>query len=199
MLWIGLTGGIATGKSAAAAILREMSIPVIDADVLAHQELQPGSESFQSIVQEFGSRILSQDGTICRQELAMLIFSNENERVKLEAIIHPKVQEKVKHFREKQIFMGTEIAVYDVPLLFEKNLESQFDGVLLIDCEDQIQLDRLMTRNGLSVTEAKLRMAVQMDMNMKRVRATWVIENNSTRDELKIVLQQWLQNLLQSR
>ena len=154
-MWIGLTGGIATGKSAAAAILREMSIPVIDADVLAHQELQPGSESFQSIVQEFGSRILSQDGTICRQELAMLIFSNENERVKLEAIIHPKVQEKVKHFREKQIFMGTEIAVYDVPLLFEKNLESQFDGVLLIDCEDQIQLDRLMTSNGLSVTEAK--------------------------------------------
>lgn len=195
MLWIGLTGGIATGKSTAAGVLRNLGIPVIDADVLAHEELQPGCESFTEIVQEFGQEVLLQNGTINRNELARIVFSDEMRRIKLEQIIHPKVQSKVRSFKLQQEQAGQLIAIYDVPLLFEKKLESQFDGVLLIDCNEKLQVERLIQRNQITIDEARLRLAAQLDMKLKRQKANWVIENNLTKDDLKKQITIWLSSL----
>lgn len=194
-MWIGLTGGIATGKSTAAKILKDLGVPVVDADALAHDELNPGSESYLKIVQYFGEVILHQNGTILREELARIIFNDPQARLQLEAIIHPKVQEKVKKFRKEQQSRGQLLAVYDVPLLFEKKLESQFDGVLLIDCEEHVQLERLKQRNQLTTEQAQLRMNAQLDMQEKRNKARWIIDNNSSRKELEKQLNDWLQRL----
>jgi dephospho-CoA kinase len=185
MKWIGLTGGIATGKSAVAEIFRNKGIDVIDADPIAHQALVASSPVFGSIVQTFGQDVVSSNGNIDRQKLGEKIFANSALRLKLDALVHPFVRSQVALLKQKLVDQGCLLAIYDVPLLFEKNMQKNFDKIIVVTCDPLIQKQRLMKRNGLSEQEALLRIAAQLPMSEKIRQADFVIENNGSLEDLK--------------
>lgn len=179
MKWIGLTGGIATGKSTVTKILRKKGYLVVDADEIAKQALQPGHPELKQVIQVFGQEYLQPDGSLDRKGLGEKIFLNPVEKEKLEKIVHPFVQAEVAHQRKEAEKRGVAIAFYDVPLLFEKKLEPQFDSILLIAADESLQIERLQSRNGFTLEESKLRIQNQLPMSEKRKRSDYIIENNS--------------------
>jgi dephospho-CoA kinase len=183
MKWIGLTGGIATGKSSVSRILRQNEIPVLDADELARLALSPGRPATQSVLARWGKQVQgSSPDEVDRRKLGSLIFGQDSERAWLETQVHPEVQAAARSFRENGLSAGWQVAVYDVPLLFEKALESQFDAVLLVWCQPAEQISRLGLRNQLVEAEARARIASQMSTEQKRARTRWQIENPSSPD-----------------
>ena len=192
MKWIGLTGGIATGKSAVADIFKNKGIAVIDADPIAHQALVASSPVFGSLVQTFGQDVVSANGHIDRQKLGAKIFVNSDLRLKLDAIVHPYVRSQVALLKQKLVDKGCPLAIYDVPLLFEKNMQKNFDKIIVVTCDPQTQKQRLMKRNDLSEEEALLRIAAQLPMSEKVRQADFVIENNGTVEDLKNAVQKIL-------
>lgn len=184
MKWIGLTGGIACGKSAVATHLRAKGWSVVDADVLAHKALSPGTSSYINAVSFFGPQILSADKSIDRKSLGAIVFNDKAKLLKLEEFIHPWVQEQTRAHRETFEKAGEKMAFYDVPLLFEKNLHSQFDDVIVVACDEKIQIERLKKRNGFNEEEARRRIAAQMPLMEKVKRTSHVIYNNGTLAEL---------------
>jgi dephospho-CoA kinase len=185
MKWIGLTGGIATGKSTVAEMLRERGIPVIDADKIAHQALVVSSPVLGAIVSHFGKEILDTSGNVQRQILGKKIFKDPSLRHKLEMIVHPFVRDEVQKIKRDLVKKGVEVAVYDVPLLFEKKMEEQFDQVVVVSCDPSIQKDRLMKRNHLTSEEADQRILAQMPLSEKIKKADFVIENNGSLTDLE--------------
>lgn len=192
MKWIGLTGGIASGKSTVAGMLREMGAPVIDADKLAHQALHFYAEQLAT---EFGEEILNPDGHVNRKKLGAKIFSSPESKKKLEDLIHPFVRKEVKKKRKEWADQGHSFAIYDVPLLFEKNLEDQFDQVVLVYAPLELSIKRLMKRNNLSHKEAILRLSNQMDIEEKKHKADVVIDNQGSLDQLSEKVIAWQQTL----
>ena len=192
MKWIGLTGGIATGKSAVAEIFRNKGVAVIDADPIAHQALVPSSPVFKELVQTFGQDVLSTDGGIDRKLLGQKIFANEKLRLKLDSIVHPYVRSQVALLKQKLNDQSCKLAIYDVPLLFEKNMQKDFDKIIVVTCDPQIQKTRLMKRNNLSEKEAAQRIAAQLPMSEKIRQADFVIENNGSLEELKTAVEKIL-------
>lgn len=195
MKWIGLTGGIATGKSAVADIFRNKGVSVIDADPIAHQALVASSPVFQTLVQTFGQDVVSSNGNIDRQLLGKKIFANSDLRLKLDAIVHPYVRSQVELLKQKLMADGCPLAIYDVPLLFEKNMQKNFDKIIVVSCDPQTQKQRLMKRNGLSEPEALQRISAQLPMPEKVRQADFVIENNGTLEDLRKSVQQILVQL----
>jgi dephospho-CoA kinase len=185
MKWIGLTGGIATGKSAVANFFRNKGLTVIDADPIAHQALVASSPVYQAIVQTFGQDVVFKNGDIDRQLLGKKIFANSDLRLKLDGIVHPYVRAQVAALKKDLQGKGCPLAIYDVPLLFEKNMQKDFDKIIVVTCELQTQKERLMIRNGLSESEARQRMAAQLPMQEKTRQADFVIENNGSLRDLE--------------
>lgn len=184
MRWWGLTGGIATGKSSVAARLKARGIPVVDADVIAREVVARGTPGLRKIVEVFGRSVVQEDGTLDRAKMAADIFSDLEKRRRLESIIHPLVQERVRELRRQLEAQNVPLAFYDVPLLYEKNLIDQFEGVVVIGCSGQKQLDRLMARNGLNKSEAAARIGSQMSLMEKAEQANHVIWNDGTLADL---------------
>ena len=184
MKWIGLTGGIACGKTSVAHILRSEGLVVIDADALAHQALSPGEIGHQKVVTLFGSHILNENGSINRKTLGSIVFNNKEDLAKLENIIHPWVQEHVKSLRQDLQNKNVPMAFYDVPLLFEKKLQHQFQATIVVACDEIIQLQRLQLRNGFSKEDALLRIRAQIPLSEKIAQASFVIWNNGDLKEL---------------
>ncbi|MCB9072933.1 MAG: dephospho-CoA kinase [Bdellovibrionaceae bacterium] len=178
MKWIGLTGGIACGKSEVTSRLKAKGWSVVDADALAHMALRPGQSSYQQIIQHFGPLILNLDKTIDRQKLAQVVFNNKDELAFLESVVHPWVQAKVREQRDIWEQAKHTMAFYDVPLLFEKNLQDQFDAVVVVACDESTQIARLKKRNGFSEEQARQRIAAQLPLEEKIKKANFVIENN---------------------
>ena len=186
MKWTGLTGGIATGKSTAKKLIEGLGFPVIDADLISHSLTEPGAPGYQGILSQFGREILSAGSDrIDRKKLGNRIFSSLPDREILESILHPLIQKEVQSQRELYKSRSHRICFYDVPLLFEKNLQSQFDTTLLIWCDPSTQLTRLMKRNGLSVEDARLRMGNQMSLVEKVKRADHCIDNSGNEADLE--------------
>jgi dephospho-CoA kinase len=185
MKWIGLTGGIGTGKTTVAEFIKQSGYPVINADEVAHQALSPVGPIFHHIIKAFGGDILSGEGEIDRRRLGAKIFKNEEQRLKLESLIHPYVKQEVKSWRSALEKQGQKLAFYDVPLLFEKNMQSEFDKVVVVWCDEKLQMERLLKRSGFSPIEAKDRIASQLPMKDKKARADFLIENNSTLEALR--------------
>ena len=140
MQWIGLTGGIATGKSTAAEILRKLGYPVIDADAVSRQAVGPGTMGLQEVVRTFGQDVLLADGSLDRKKMATAVFDNPQLREKLEIILHPLIQAEVARQRQELEKNGHQLAIYDVPLLFEKNLDNQFDQIILVYAPEAVQM-----------------------------------------------------------
>lgn len=191
-LTIGLTGGIASGKSTVTEMIRGLGIPVIDADQIARDVVKAGEEAYEQIIQTFGQDILQENGEIDRAKLGAIVFYNEQERKKLNAIVHPAVRRRMLAEKEAYVQKGAKTIVLDIPLLFESELTHFIDKIIVVYVDDDIQLERLMKRNGFSKEEALARIRSQLPLHEKVKKADAVINNNGTIEETK---QQLLQIL----
>ncbi len=197
MLWIGLTGGIATGKSSVAKILREMGYPVVDADELAREVVRPGSPGLKAVVQTFGPEILETSGTLNRQALGQIIFADEAKREKLEEILHPLIQDLRSREKLKLEQSDVVLAFYDVPLLFEKKMGAEFDYTVLVYASAKFQRSRIAERNKLSEPEISRRLTAQIPIEEKVKMANYVIFNEAGPAELRGNVQAVVTDLLQ--
>jgi dephospho-CoA kinase len=185
MKWIGLTGGIACGKSTVAGVLRHAGVPVVCADELAREAIQIDTDGYQDVIRAFGREIVHPDGSLDRKALGGKVFGHPEKLRQLEMIIHPRVRALQRQYRRRLEAAGHAIAFYDVPLLFEKNLDSEFDTTIAVICDEQTQRRRLMDRDGLAGADADKRIASQLPLAEKARRAGHVLENNGTVDELR--------------
>jgi dephospho-CoA kinase len=181
MLKIGLTGGIATGKSYVAKQLRAAGVPVIDADVLAREAVAPGTPGLAAVVRRFGPDVLTADGQLDRARLGDVVFRDEAARRDLEGIIHPVVREGIANFFA-HLPPETPFAVADVPLLYETRREDSFDKVVVVASVPMTQIERMLAR-GLSRTAAEQRLAAQLPIDDKVRRADYVIRTDGTHQE----------------
>lgn len=177
---IGLTGGIASGKSTVARLFREAKVPVIDADEIAREVVRPKKKAYREIVASFGQGILKEDRTLDREKLAEIVFADESKRTLLESITHPeimrKITQKVRTFRKKKI----SFVIVDAALLFESGLDRQMHRNILIRIDPEVQLRRLMDRDGLTEAQAWARILAQMPTAEKEKRAQWMIDNSGS-------------------
>lgn len=194
MLWVGLTGGLGSGKTTVSSLLKSLGFAVIDADAISHQQLVPKSDAYIEILKDFGPGILNPDETIHRKKLGDIVFKNALKRQKLEQILHPKIQQRVLELK-KELSLTHEIAFYDVPLLFEKKLEKNFDAILVVDCPLSLRLQRVMERNGWTQTEALNRIAAQLPLEEKVLKTPYVIKNDGDLEQLKLETQRVLKLL----
>ncbi|BBW95303.1 dephospho-CoA kinase [Geobacillus icigianus] len=195
VLTIGLTGGIASGKSTVSAMMRQLGLPVIDADEAARAVVRPGEDAYRQIVAAFGPGILQKNGDIDRAKLGAIVFSDEAERTKLNAIVHPAVRRRMLAEKEELVRAGAKTIVLDIPLLFESGLTDWVDKVLVVFVDEETQLRRLMARNGFTKEEALARIRAQWPLAEKVKRADAVLDNNGTieetRRQLLAVLETW--------
>ncbi|MGD6873104.1 dephospho-CoA kinase [Sutcliffiella horikoshii] len=194
-LVIGLTGGIASGKSTVANMLRDKNIPIVDADVVAREVVEIGTDTYQKLVSEFGQEILNDDKTLNRPKLGSIIFQNQEKREKLNNIMHPSIRTSMKEKTQKFLEDGHEVVVMDIPLLFESKLTHLVDKTLLVYVTEATQLKRLMERNDLSEKEATDRIRSQMPLTEKVKLSHAVIDNNGsvtkTEQQLNQILKEW--------
>lgn len=194
-LVIGLTGGIASGKSTVSNMLKEMNITVIDADVEARLAVEKGEPAYQKILAEFGHDIVLPSGEIDRQQLGSIIFHNAEKRQLLNGIVHPEVRKRMNNQVEAAREHGEEVIVLDIPLLFESKLTYMVEKTILVYVDRDVQLKRLMERNQLSLEDAEARIKSQMPLSEKVALADAVINNNGSITETKKqvieVLQGW--------
>ncbi len=194
-LTIGLTGGIASGKSTVSQMFKEAGIVVVDADVIARKVVEPGEEAYEQIVQSFGKDILLPDEKIDRQKLGSVVFFNEEKRLLLNSIVHPAVRKQMLKEKEEHLNNGEETVILDIPLLFESKLTELVDRTLLVYVDYETQLARLMNRNNLSKGESEARIQSQMPLKDKIQLADAVIDNNgtieATKDQLHEICTQW--------
>lgn len=180
---LGLTGGIATGKSTVSAMLRERGIPVIDADQIAHEVVEPGKPAYEAIVHHFGSEILLPDGRINRKMLGEIVFSDESQRQKLNSIVHPEVRRVMREQAEEAEKAGAQIVFMDIPLLFESKLQHMVDKVVVVYAPADQQLARMLERDELDEEQALKRLRAQLPIEQKKSGADFLIMNQGTREE----------------
>ena len=173
---IGLTGGIATGKSSAARLLKQRhGLPVLDADLYARQALAPGQPATEAVLQRFGTGVVDSNGVVDRRALGAIVFSNPDQRRWLEQLVHPIVRQR---FDQELVQLDTNPAVVlMIPLLFESGLEALCSETWLVDCDESQQLQRLMARDQLNEAEAQARMDAQWPLARKRPLADVLISN----------------------
>ena len=180
---IGITGGIASGKSTVTNFLRQKGFQVVDADALVHQLQKPGGRLYQVLVQHFGQDIVSENGELNRPLLASLIFSNTEEREWSKQIQGEIIREELATLRD-QLAQTEEIFFMDIPLLFEQDYVSWFDETWLVYVDRDVQVERLMKRDHLSKDEAEFRLAAQWPLEKKKDLASHVLNNNGNQDQL---------------
>ena len=195
MLTIGLTGGIATGKSVVLAHFASLGLPTIDADLLARQAVQPGTETFTQIVTRFGTNILRDDGRIDRTTLGKKVFVDSAARKTLESIIHPSVYSAIKDWLLECETNGKRAAIAAIPLLFETGHDKEFKRILVVSCDPQIQLQRLIARDDITESEAKQRIATQWTTEQKIARADIVIRTDESIDDTHKQVEQIFRDL----
>lgn len=192
MKWIGLTGGIATGKSTVSRILKTRGYPVIDADILAREAVQIGTEAHQRISQAFGPDSIQASGELNRARIGEVVFSDRSKLDLLESIIHPEVRKLALAKKAELAASGHFAAFYDVPLLFEKKMEDLFDAVVVVAATPELQKARLMMRNGFSSDEANRRIASQIAIEEKVKRGHHVIHNHGSVADLEKQVDEFL-------
>jgi len=198
MLRYGLTGGIASGKSTVAAILRELGFPVLEADRMAHQVIEPGQPAYDEVRSIFGDSILSADRRIDRSRLAAIVFDDREKLNQLNAIIHPRVeQEMVRRFAELESGGTRPAAFIEAALIFEAELHKKLDGVVVVWCLPEQQITRLIER-GVSEAEARRRIAAQMPVTEKLALAAEKIDGSGSFEETRRQVEAFATKLLQS-
>ncbi len=192
---IGLTGGIASGKSTVAEMIRRYDIPIIDADVMARKVVEPGEPALQEIFRLFGDDMKAEDGGLDRKKLGAVIFKDEEKRKVLNRILHPAIRKGMLDQAASLKEQGSAHIVFDIPLLFESQLTHMVDQTLLVYVDAKTQLSRLVERDGSTEEEAFDRIQSQMPIEEKKELADDVIDNTGTREEteeqLNNILKKW--------
>lgn len=181
MLKLGLTGGIACGKSVVRRRLEERGIPALDADAVVHRLLGPGTEVARRIGDAFGEGVMAKDGSVDRKALGGIVFGDEEARKKLNAIVHPEVWREIERFFESKA--SEPLALVDAALMIETGSYRLYDAVIVVHCPAELQRERLMARDGISREEAELRIRSQMPIEEKKRFATHLIDTSGSMDE----------------
>ena len=195
MLRVGLTGSIGVGKSFVGSVFVELGCRLLDADDTAREVVLPGTEGLKNIVSEFGAEVLHTDGALDRKVLGSIVFANEEKRQRLNAILHPRIierQDEILHGWELQDPDG--IAIIDAALMIESGGYKRFDKLIVVHCRPEVQLERLMLRDGLSLDEAQKRIDSQMSQSEKQKFADYLIDSSDgfelTRERTREVFNQ---------
>lgn len=186
---IGLTGSIASGKSTVAKMIQSYGLPIVDADLVARKVVEPGTPTLKKIAEAFGPEVMAQDGSMDRTKLGSIIFHNEEMRKTLNNIIHPAIREEMLRQRDEFMSYGEKNIFMDIPLLFESKLEHFVEKIIVVSVSKEVQLQRLMERNGFTENEANARIATQIPVKEKERLADAVIHNNGTLEDTAIQLQ----------
>jgi dephospho-CoA kinase len=182
---IGLTGGIASGKSTAARTLAELGARVVDADQVARDVVAPGQPALVDIVRSFGREMLLPDGTLDRKKLGAVVFADADKRRQLNGITHPRIGMETQARLQKLRDEGVPVAVYEAALLVENGVHKGLDGLIVVACDEATQLERLVERDGFSEAEARARIAAQAPVDEKIKAATWVVDTSGPVAETK--------------
>ena len=185
MFKIGLTGGIASGKSTVLTYFKDKGIPYIDADIVAREVVEPGTKGLEAIVAIFGTDVLHDDGTLNREALGAIIFHNENKRQQLNGCLKAHIQNRIMELTAYYEALHTPVLLYDIPLLIEGEWYTIMDEVWLVYVNESTQIERLMNRNGFTKEDALARIKSQMRLDDKRPYADVIIDNNGTPFDLK--------------
>lgn len=188
MFKIGLTGGIASGKSTVLTYFKDKGIPYIDADVVAREVVEPGTEGLKAIVDTFGSHVLHDDGTLNREALGAIVFHNEEKRQLLNICLKIHIRNRIMELTSQYEQGNTPILIYDIPLLIEGEWYTMMDEVWLVYVNETTQIERLMSRNGYTREDAIARINSQMRLDDKRAYADIIIDNNGTPHDLTVQL-----------
>jgi len=180
---VGLTGGIASGKSTVSSILSELGAVVIDADLIAREVVAKGTPGLAAVVEAFGPEMLTPDGELDRPKMGALVFADEARRRVLESIVHPLVFERYAELEAAAPADG--IVVHDIPLLVESGRAGEFDAVIVVDVPEEVQLERMVRDRGWTESDARARIAAQATREQRRAVATYLIENTGTREDLR--------------
>jgi dephospho-CoA kinase len=183
MLRVGLTGGIGSGKSTVARMFAARDVPIIDTDELAHELAEPGQAGHAAIVRQFGPDVLDADGRLDRTKMRARVFADPDERRRLENILHPEIRAEARRRLE---LSAAPYAIVAVPLLVETGFGNLVDRVLVVDCDEALQVQRTATRSGLTIQEIERVMAAQASRAQRLARADDVIENNAGLPELEV-------------
>ena len=186
MLTVGLTGGIGSGKSEVARIFHQLGIPVIDADVIAHQVVQPGTEALSEVVAVFGEAILTSSGELDRAKLADIVFNNPEMREKLEAIIHPRVREQIRAYKDEH--KNEPYVIVVIPLLIESAQQDLIDRVLIVDAAESVRIQRVQARDSRSKEQILSIIQNQADDTERHAAANDSLENNGSLDDLQLAV-----------
>ncbi|MBU2702463.1 dephospho-CoA kinase [Sporomusaceae bacterium BoRhaA] len=194
MRFIGLTGGIASGKSTVSALLKKQGAFIIDADQIAYNVVEQGEQAYKDIVTAFGGDVVLADGRLNRQKLGALVFQDAKKRALLEKFTHPRIEERIVELIEFAQKNSYPVIILDMPLLFETGWDKRVDEVWVIQVDESIQRQRLMKRNSFSEQEATLRMKAQKSQVEKIRKADQVIDNNGDLAKLQAeILRVWAQ------
>ncbi|MBI3650111.1 MAG: dephospho-CoA kinase [Acidobacteria bacterium] len=198
MLKVGLTGSIAVGKSFVVAVLKELGCAVFDADKIAHSVMTPGKTAYEDIVKEFGAEVLAQDLTIDRAKLGAIVFADATRRQRLNEIVHPRViAEQNRLLAEVEAAEPNGIAVIDAALMIESGGYKRFDKLIVVYCERETQIERLMQRNQISRADAERRVGAQLSSDEKRRYADYEINTEGSFAEVRERVQRVYESLRQ--
>ena len=191
---VGLTGGVASGKSTVAALLRELGAVVVDSDTLAREVVEPGTPGLAAVVEAFGPGVLTADGRLDRPALGAVVFGDEPARRRLEGILHPLIRARAAEL-EAAAPAGT-VVVHDIPLLVETGQADRFDAVVVVDVPVETQVARMVRDRGMSREDALARVKAQASREERLAVATQVVENNGTREDLRERVTEVLEELV---
>lgn len=193
---LGITGGIATGKTTVANDFRAAGYPVIDLDVIARAVAAPGSKILSQLQHEFGSMIIQGDGTLNRGLLGKVVFGHPRRLSKLNAIMQPAIRERFEQELAEAVATGADLVIADVPLLYEQKYEDYFDGVAVVTVPAKQQQERLAVRDGLTANEALARIDAQLPLDEKVARADFAINTDVPAELRRVEVQQLIAHIL---
>jgi len=180
---VGLTGGVASGKSTVSAMLRDLGAVVVDADALAREVVEPGTPGLDAVVDEFGSDVLTADGRLDRSKVGALVFADPSRRAALEAIVHPLVRARATEIEEAA--PAGVLVVNDIPLLVETGQATSFDAVVVVDVPEEVQVERAVRERGWTEAEARARVEAQASRADRLAAATHVVDNSGDVEDLR--------------
>jgi dephospho-CoA kinase len=183
MVRIGLTGGVASGKSTVSQVLRELGAVVIDADALAREVVERGTPGLAAVVEEFGPGLLTADGDLDRPAMGRLVFGDEGARRRLERIVHPLVYERITELEAEA--PADAVVVHDIPLLTENARAGDFDAVIVVDVPKEVQVERMVRDRGWTEDDARSRIGAQATREQRNAIATYVVDNSGTHEDLR--------------
>ena len=183
---VGLTGGIASGKSTVSRMFRDIGVPVIDADVIAREVVAPGSRALEAIVDAFGEEVLTEEKSLNRARLGEIVFSDPAKKKVLEGILHPEIiAEQDRRLKGLEREGRTPVAIVDAAVMIESGSWKRFDSLVVVDCDESQQIGRLRLRNGMNEEEAVRRVNAQMPLSEKVKYADHVIDNRGSIDDTR--------------